>query len=221
MVRTRSQTHPGIESWTLIGTLKEVRIPARSQSIGSPHKVTKLASKSPCYKRTPKKLQWKLQVSHPEHATQAPTPPETPTQASFIPNISNAPSQLSALEKVFDTVRHCLRLYAPPECLPILHTLRSIIYDYVTNYRVSGWLYTRPYVRFDRDVVSRVLSEVQRTAHGMAYWDEHVTVFDQAARWAIVAFEKGTLNVEDWKGVEVSEVYLGMLEFVRWIEQEC
>jgi hypothetical protein len=195
MVRTRSQTQ-NIESWTLIGTLKEVRIPARRRSSGdTDHKATR-------FRRV-------------GYTTQALTPPEVSARASSSPIASNASSQLSALAKVFDAVR----LYAEPDLL-VLHALRKTMHDLITNYGVDGWSPTKPHSKIDRGVVSRVLGEVHRTAHNMADEDGHVEDFEHAAKWAVAMFGKGTLNVEGRKE-EASEIYLGMQEFVRWMEQEC
>jgi hypothetical protein len=201
MVRTRSHTRSSVESWTLIGTLKEVRIPARPRSSGNAsHEVTRF--------------------SHVGYRTQALTPPESPTRASSFLTTSNAPSQLYVLTKVLDTVRLYLHLYAP-ECLPILHELRSMMDDFITNYGVDGWSPTRPRVRIDRGVVSRVLDHVHRAAHAMLGWDSDIEVLEHAARRAVDMFKKGTLNVKGWEREGVSEIHLGMWEFVKWMEQEC
>jgi hypothetical protein len=95
---------------------------------------------------------------------------------------------------VFDAVR----LYAEPDLL-ILHALWKTIHDFITNYDVDGLLSTKLHSRIDRGVASCVLSEVHRTAHIMADGDRDVEVFEHAARWAVLMFEKGTLNVEGWK----------------------
>jgi hypothetical protein len=196
-VRTRSHALSSVESWPLVGTLKEVRIPARPRSRGdADHEVTRFRPVG--------------------YTTQALTPPETPTRASCSPTTSNAPSQLSALTKVFDAVR----LYAEPDLL-ILHILWKTIQDFITNYGVDGWSPTKPHSRIDRGVVSRVLSEVHRTAHEMADGDGDVEILEHATRWAVLMFEKRTLNVKGWKKEGGSEIYLGMREFVRWMEQEC
>jgi hypothetical protein len=200
MVLTRSQSLPGVESWTLIGTLKEVRIPARPRSSSNPHHMV-------------------TQSSHIGYTTQGPTPPETFNRASSSLTASNEPSQLSALTKVFDTVHVVLHHYAP-ECLPVLYDLQSMIYNFITNYREERWPPNRPHVKFDRDVVRCVLDEVHRIAHVMMNWDRDVEIFEHAVAWAIIMFENGASNVQGWEEEGVSEVHLGMWEFVRWLEQE-
>jgi hypothetical protein len=85
----------------------------------------------------------------------------------------------------------------------------------ITNYDVDGWSSTKLHSRIDRGVVSCVLSEVYRTAHIMVDGDRDVEVSEHAARWAVLMFEKGTLNVEGWKKEWGSEVHLGMRTFVR------
>jgi hypothetical protein len=72
VVRTRSQNLSSVESWLLVGTLKEVRIPARPcSSRNADHEVTRFCGVG--------------------YTTQALTLPETPIRASCSPTTSNTP----------------------------------------------------------------------------------------------------------------------------------
>jgi hypothetical protein len=95
-----------------------------------------------------------------------------------------------------------------------------MIYNFITKYREERWPPNRPHVKFDRDVVRCVLDEVHRIAHVMMNWDRDVEIFEHAVAWAIIMFENGVSNVQGWEEEGVSEVHLGMWEFVRWMEQE-
>jgi hypothetical protein len=207
MVRTRSQTQTqiqNIESWTLIGTLKEVRIPARPRNSAN---------------------LYQSQISHSGHTTQILAPPRALTQPIPSPTTSIVASQLSALTEVFNFASLHFRLYAPG-CLPILYALRSMLNDFATNfvadYDANKWSPTRPDVETDEHKVRRVLREVHRTAREMAKCGgEDMKDIARAAKWAICLFETSSFNVRWCELERVSVIHWGMWQFVGWMELGC
>jgi hypothetical protein len=190
MARTCSHAPSSVASRPLI--------PRRSQRISNALKITKPSSPTPKAKQS-KHQACKILASNPAEENPA-----------LVKANLNAPTQLSGLVKVFDTVSLILRLYAPPHYLSVLNALRATIYDFITNYGVDGWCSTRPHD-------PRVLSDIHRLAEGMA-WDEDVAVYEHAARGALVMVHGGDIAA---LGEErVSEVHLGMWEFVGWIVEK-